>query len=124
MIDAFLRTIQHITLNESNMLKYTQHAVNTIPKAKSHSHANQHLSARNPSANKYPTQDDLFWCFYLIHLGFLKLSITHIVSSALFIFCSLSLPVYSDHSSLSAPIIRCVFSISLWSFYLALFSYQ
>ena len=46
MIDAFLRTIQHITLNESNMLKYTQHAVNTIPKAKSHSHANQHLSAR------------------------------------------------------------------------------
>ena len=80
MIDAFLRTIQHITLNESNMLKYTQHAVNTIPKAKSHSHANQRLSARNPSANdtnKYPTQDDLFWCFYLIYLGFYKYETIH-----------------------------------------------
>ena len=79
MIDAFLRTTQHITLNENNMLKYTQHAVKTIPKAKSQ-YKKPTIPARNALANitnKYPTQDDLFWCFYFIHLGFYKYETIH-----------------------------------------------
>jgi len=82
MIDTFLQTIQHITLNERNMLKYTQHAVKTIPKAKSRNqqHNVGNLSPRKSSTNSinaYPTQDDLFWCFYLIHLGFYKYETIH-----------------------------------------------
>ncbi len=83
MTDAlfFHKEIQNITLNESNMLKYTPHLTKIIPKARSLQSLKGKIlpivSIPTPAVSKYPTEDDLFWCFYIIHLGLRKYETIH-----------------------------------------------
>ena len=66
---------QDITLNMSNILKYTQHlqikdtiTAASIPQTLTKSCAPTPLAR----TTNYPTEDDLFWCFYIMHFGLKK----------------------------------------------------
>ena len=71
------KTIQDITLNKSNMLKYTQYLTQTIPKVQSIKSSNKKPTILSRAQSKHSTKDDLFWCFYIIHLGFCKYETIH-----------------------------------------------
>jgi len=66
---------QDITLNMSNILKYTQHLqIKDTTTAASISQTLTKSCAPTPLARttNYPTEDDLFWCFYIMHFGLQK----------------------------------------------------
>jgi len=61
---------QDITLNMSNILKYTQHLqIKDTTTAASIYQTLTKSFAPTPLARttNYPTEDDLFWCFYIMH---------------------------------------------------------
>ena len=62
------------------MLKYTKYLIKVIPKARSSQSFKRNLASKSSSlctTTQYPTEDDLFWCFYIIYLGFQRYEIIH-----------------------------------------------
>ena len=73
----FHKAKQDITLNMSNILKYTQHLqIQDTALTAPISHPRRLTKSRAPTAlahsTNYPTEDDLFWCFYIMHFGLQK----------------------------------------------------
>ena len=68
---------QDITLNMRNILKYTQHlqikdTAITAPISHPKTLAKSCVSTPLACTTSYPTEDDLFWCFYILHFGLQK----------------------------------------------------
>jgi len=71
----FHKAKQDITLNMSNILKYTQHLQikdTTTSATKSQTLTKSCATAPLARTTNYPTEDDLFWCFYIMHFGLQK----------------------------------------------------
>ena len=75
---------QDITLNMSNILKYTQYlqsktTITPPPISKPPKRTLTKLFGHSTlsSSCKYPTKDDLFWCFYIMHFGLQKYILIH-----------------------------------------------
>ena len=73
----FHKAKQDITLIMSNILKYTQHLqikdTTTLgPISHPETLAKSCVSTPLACTTSYPTEDDLFWCFYIMHLGLQK----------------------------------------------------